>query len=530
MKFSARFILIFVIFTICYLMFNISPVSAQTNPYAVPNTNPDVPKNLHTWTQNVMIEVMSAMACQLTGIDPTSPKTQCLGVDSKTGKIGYVQGGGGAIGVASHMIAMLYTPPLHTTDYFRYLAHNFGIAKPAYAAGFEGLKPIQSLWIAFRNIVYLLFVLVFVVIGLAIMFRVRIDPRTVMTIQNQIPKIIIGILLVTFSFAIAGFLIDLMYVAIFLSYELISGAAAKAIPPIDLSGLNPLSLQNKTPFEAAGQVGNFGLGSYLGLFHIAFVASKSIFYIIHDLFGGVIKDLLSDVGGGLLGKIPWIGGFLSGIVGGILGKVIGVVIGDVVGGAIGFIAFFIIAIALIISLFRLWFTLLIAYALILLDVVFAPFWIVAALLPGTSVGFGAWIRSIIGNLAAFPAVIVMFLLAKAFIEGFGTKPAPTDFVPPLIGDISGTDTIGSLIGLGIILMTPNVVGIVKSALGAPKVGVGPMIIGGLAGGFGAPGGILATSGHLGSTLFGLSHFPGANKIPFLNKIAGGYQQPQQQRP
>ena len=82
--------------------------------------------------------------------------------------------------------------------------------------GFDGLKPLLPLWTVFRNIVYILFVLVFVIIGVAIMLRLKIDPRTVMTIQNQIPKLIIGILLVTFSFSIAGFLIDIMYTSIYL--------------------------------------------------------------------------------------------------------------------------------------------------------------------------------------------------------------------------------------------------------------------------------------------------------------------------
>ena len=45
-----------------------------------------------------------------------------------------------------------------------------------------------------------------------------------MTIQNQIPKIIISLILVTFSFAIAGFLIDLMWVSIYVVINLMSQA------------------------------------------------------------------------------------------------------------------------------------------------------------------------------------------------------------------------------------------------------------------------------------------------------------------
>src|SRR3989344_9366698 len=205
---------IFILFSIFYLLSSAAPAyatsqthsasSGQAN-YPVANTNPDVPNNLHNWTQNVMIEVMSALTCQLAGVDPINPKQGCLGIDSASGKIGFLPSPqeGGAIGFMGNMISVLYTPPLHTADYFQDLASNFGLSKHAYSqttgTGFKSLTPLIGIWSAFRNIVYLFLVIIFVIIGLAIMLRVKIDPRTVMTIQNQIPKIIIGILAVTFS-------------------------------------------------------------------------------------------------------------------------------------------------------------------------------------------------------------------------------------------------------------------------------------------------------------------------------------------
>src|SRR3990167_10044976 len=195
----------------------ITPTQTKSAAVAA-NTNPDVPNNLHNWTQNVMIEVMSALTCQLAGVDPVNPKQSCLGADQATGKIGFLPSPqeGGAIGFMGNMITMLYTPPLHTIDYIQNLAQNFGITKPAFArladyedtpgtpadtgptvdfgTGFYAISPLMNIWTAFRNIAYMLFVLVFVIIGVAIMLRIRIDPRTVMTIQNQIPKLIIGIL------------------------------------------------------------------------------------------------------------------------------------------------------------------------------------------------------------------------------------------------------------------------------------------------------------------------------------------------
>ena len=129
MKFSVRLLLGFIIIFASFLLFKHPALAQNTNQpqqttqsqYMTPNTNPDVPKNLHTYTQSAMLEVMSAMLCQLAGVDPVNPKQECLGVDTKTNKIGFVKNGGGLLGVVQHMIAVLYTPPLHTGDYFKYL-------------------------------------------------------------------------------------------------------------------------------------------------------------------------------------------------------------------------------------------------------------------------------------------------------------------------------------------------------------------------------------------------------------------------
>src|SRR5438105_3140032 len=62
---------------------------ASTNSYNVPNTDENVPHNQHTYTQSLMIEVLSAVICQLSGIDPVDPGTPCLGINTQTNKLGY---------------------------------------------------------------------------------------------------------------------------------------------------------------------------------------------------------------------------------------------------------------------------------------------------------------------------------------------------------------------------------------------------------------------------------------------------------
>ena len=40
---------------------SITPQATQAQPYLAPNTNPDVPNNLHTFSQSLMLEIMSSL-------------------------------------------------------------------------------------------------------------------------------------------------------------------------------------------------------------------------------------------------------------------------------------------------------------------------------------------------------------------------------------------------------------------------------------------------------------------------------------
>jgi len=436
------------------------------------NTNPDVPQNFHSYTQSVILELAAALSCQLTGIDPLGKENKCLGIDQKTGKIGFVQNSGGLIGMSGNLIAMSFNIPVSSGQYVRHLASNFGVGEKVYAqeqgAGFQGLSPLLPLWKAFRNIVYLFFVLIFIIIGLGIMFRVKIDPRTVMTIQNQIPKIIIALILVTFSYAIAGFLIDLMYLSLYLIFNVFASVNAN----IDPNYLAPDKILGSNPLKAVGALGGLG---------IAFDASRGIGGLIGSLFDGTTGTVIA----GIIGAI--IGGLIAGVTAGfsfglsfLIGPAAGLGIGLLGGGkAIGFIggiiAFLIISVAIVTALFRLWLALIKAYIFILIKVVFAPFFIAGGLIPGSTKNFQNWLRDIVGDLAAFPTTLVMLLLGSFFIDAFGKGANETTFTPPFIGNPGDPEMLGALIALGIILLTPQVVTIVRSTIKAPEGKLGSSI-------------------------------------------------------
>ncbi len=93
--------------------------------------------------------------------------------------------------------ASLYnSPPASGRQYLAYLSEQLGVVQTAHAQeveggiGFNQMLNILPIWKAFRNISYVFFILIFVFIGFAIMFRVKIDPQTVITIQSALPRII----------------------------------------------------------------------------------------------------------------------------------------------------------------------------------------------------------------------------------------------------------------------------------------------------------------------------------------------------
>lgn len=488
-----------IVFLISLLTFNfvfLTPVNAQqTLPVSLSsNTNPDVPQNLNTWTQNIMLNVMAATICQLAGVNPLDSQQRCLGIDQTTGKIGYApspgsEQAGGAIGIAGNLIAATFThPPASTAEYLSYMGNKFGIAQPAYAqgTGFNGLKPVIKIWEAFRNLAYMAFVLVFVGIGLLIMLRVKIDPRTVMTIQNSIPRIIIGLVLVTFTFAIAGFFIDLMYVSIYLIFGLFQGMEVYT-----KSGPFQNSLNELRSSYQQGSV--FAFNNTFGLATLA----KDI--------AGTLKDYVTVTLGGqpqgpsggtaLVGALG-LSGFATGIAliatsgvvgaGVIITAVLTLILGgfigsfapggqEIIGAGAGLIAFLIIAITILWTVMRLGFQLLLAYIWLLLDIVTAPLWIVGGMFPGSPMSFSMWLRDVTSHLSAYPATIFMFLLAKAFMEGFGDAASSgSAFVPPLIGPQS-VDALKAFIGFGVLLLTPQIVTMVKDAFKAPKFPYGAAV-------------------------------------------------------
>lgn len=476
------------------------------------NADPGVPQTLGTYMQAVTIEGLSTMSCMLSGYSFTDPQGRCLGINSSTGRIGYVQNNTGLIGMTTSMITMTFDIPVSSSTHFQYLASNFGIAKKTYAqtgVGFSGLWPLHGIWLTFRSIAYLFVVLITIIIGLGVMLRFQIDPRTVMTIQNQIPKIIVTLLLITFSFPIAGLMIDLMWVMVYLVFVLAGASNTQLLVALN-SEMQGIASVNHTPFAFAhalylnlASMNLFTGGTITppgGLIAVPVAASQAA----GDIFGRIFSDMIgTQAAGRAIGSIVAIFAIdkLPGCFTGSLSilplKFDSVTWDTCWQGATkqgatnlgSIVAFLIFLIALLWALFRLWFRLIKAYIFIIVDVILAPLWILVGLIPGSTTGFGSWIRDLLANLLVFPATILMFFMGYILMV---TVSQGQMFRPPLIGDTANSGgSFAALIGLGVILMVPEGLNMLREALKAPQfkytaavgaaMGAGAKYIGGASG-------------------------------------------------
>lgn len=331
-------------------------------------------------------------------------------------------------GLSTSMSYLMTTKPASTTGYIEYIASNLKrnhIISDTYAAGpgygFQALSPVLPIWRAFRNISYILFALAFVIYGIMIMFRIRIDSKTAATIQLAIPKLITTLLLITFSYAIVGILVDFSTVLMALSIDVLRVGGI-------ITGY-----QNSAFIKmSSGQSGLGLIGSLITNGIVGFLVTPVV--ILNIILGGIL--------GTALGTVTVVVGFLPfswGVTG---------------------VLFIIFILALLFAYGKIFFSVLKSYIAIIINLIFAPIMILMNIFPGSN-AFSSWVMTIVGNLAVFPVISFFLVLSYSLM------------MQPLASLLSGI--FGNT--LGVISLTQNN----SSFWTPPMTSVGGAIWGGATG-------------------------------------------------
>ncbi|MGB9883062.1 MAG: hypothetical protein ACPLRN_00910 [Microgenomates group bacterium] len=428
-------------------------------------------------------------------------------------------------GVISHLFVFPYANPPASGVYWVYSGlQNSGFVPKAYAwegIGMAAIRPLKDIWVAFRDISYMLLVLVLISIGFMIMFRTKINPQTVITVENSLPKIVMALILITFSFPIAGFLIDLMYVLIILVIQILSPQILQ-IKDIGINSSSELVSQYLNPslgkifpprfFQNYWHIGN-------DMYNILPETIRLILTPILQFVSGVIAvRILKSLGGTNKGPATTVTEAFSNLsaAGFSLGntlKIIGVLfdVGIFILLAIfgmplllGILVFF----TLIFVIFRVFFVLLFNYISVLLLIILSPVILIFEAIPGKGT-FSWWLKNIMANLLSFVLVIALLLISTIIGATFSANQESTPWAPPFIWGINGQSLAG-IVGLGIYLLIPDLIKMLKEAMGAKGL---PVDIG-LGTFFGGVG--VAYGGATGT----LQQFTGLAQMPGISGIIG----------
>ncbi len=347
---------------------------------------------------------------------------------------------GGVIGSANNLISQTFSKQASGVQYLALIKDNI-LGKPVYAqgVGFVGLEPLLPIWRGFRNVVYLLSTVYFVVLGIMVMFRLKLNPQTILTAQSAVPQVIVTLLLVTFSYAIAGLLIDLSYLIqniVLVLFFQIQGKNLNQNLFSEIAGVGGLTtLTKQFSFR------NLTDATSGDLFRLASLAlPKNLLFLLGTMLGALIFGLL---------------GFF---VGAGVGTAVGAGSGLVLGGTL---LIFILGIIVSINLGKLFFGLAKTYINILLKIILAPLEIGLGAIPGMKTGFSSWVSGLFANILVFPICLLFLVLINLIIEKVSftsslwtpslIKSNPTGILITILGAYSG-GFVPAIIGFMSLLM------------------------------------------------------------------------------
>lgn len=301
--------------------------------------------------------------------------------------------------------------------------------------GYGQIEGLQKYWQGFRDVSYAISVLVVIIFAFMIMFRVKLSPQLVISVQSALPKIIGALILSTFSYAIAGFVIDLSYV--------VGGIFASLM---NLAGFQPFEVAYHTIIPSPNE--KFG-----AFFIVGFMGYYTIVFFIASVVAFITSFLSIFTSGSILAII---------------------------------MSFLLIIFTIWILCLMIWYTIKVPWVLLknlvslFLSIVVAPIQIVVGAI-APSIGFSVWLKKIVAETMVFPLVgLFMFLAIEALTASikvsFKLGSAPQLWSPSIIGNAESlSGVIWIIISFMFVTMIPKAVDIMKMLIMNGKFDFGSAI-------------------------------------------------------
>ena len=324
--------------------------------------------------------------------------------------------------------------------------------------GVSLLQPIQGFWAWSRNIAYLAFIILIIIVAFLILFRNNLGGQTPITIFNSIPTMILSLVLITFSYPISGLFVDVVTVGSNLIQNLVlsgPGAPGETLWDEDAEWrVNPFKSGSQ---PAKGTVGMKDLqpdDPAMSLWSIMNTANPQV------CKQGESCDLSDLVPENL------------GVPGGMFGQLIEVLLHTGInitgnGGILGLI----FAFAAFTAAFKLFFALLNKYLVLVIGTIISPWYFFFAAIPSKTGSFITdFLKIHLGAAITFVAIYGLFLFLVVFSRT--SETFYLSWIPPMMGYDPNTIIHGGLINFiivyGIFLTTPLIPQLIDKFLDIPE--------------------------------------------------------------
>jgi len=490
----------FLLFTFSFFLLS-KPSFAQTTAAPAAATNYEQRTNLSTINYQLSTSQLlpsspnyatmaiynfgHAISCILIGQSPISP---CLeyrmykdaqGMIRSAPYLSNVNTSNGVLGVTLSMIGeVISTPPIRSSEFFANLGDQIGIKSAHAQVGGSGsgvLAPIFKLWEVSRNISYLAMIVIFIIVGLMVMFRQKLNPQTVVSVQLALPGLVIGLVMITFSYFLASLISDIAFVGTNVVGYYFSLARNSGSPSSTIALVNPATGQIGTEENVltiySRYSGIISWGEAQNLLNSVIPnLNDSAWWAVRLFSGFVVSQITSPVSGALQNytvKGQPVGLYIdllrnlgSGLYGGLAPE-----------NSFGLVIHWVAVFVLVFSMIKLLLKLITNLLSIIFLTITAPFYFLAASLPGRQGLVTNWFFNMLCNILAFPAIIAVFYFVAFLLPNVQSPFASAGSFPvvgtstfPLLGNLN-LQSINILLAFGALVASPTIPDLICRAVG-----------------------------------------------------------------